>query len=206
MSDPIVLEEADCDACKAYLRALDVIRAHTGGVRPIIDGVHAVAKGHTLTLTATSSYILLETVVAYPSAVAGTCDVILDGDAFKEYAKAATFKHTNRILFRVSEDLRHAAIYSGGEEYPHMARTVEGTYPRTDQLWPTSIADEAPPVAYKLDRLAELGRVGKLLGSEILTFSPSDGALKPVMVTFSGNLGAGVRCLVMPCKVFRHGG
>jgi len=203
ISQPILFEPPIIDAFKAYLRALDVVRAHEKGAYSILNGVHAVAQEGTLTLAATDSYIMLEAVIAYPSVVATPFNVILDGDTFKGYAKVDTFKGENRILFRVSEDARHAAIYSGGTGR-HMARTIDGAYPCTDSLWPTSIADEAPPVTYAPDRLAKLGKIGKLLGSENLTFAPSDGALEPVMVTFSGLLGAGVRCLVMPNRVFHE--
>lgn len=132
-----------------------VIAVSTQESRPILTGIHFIVKNGQLTAVATDSHRLAQRILDLPSAAEAAYDVIIPGKSLAELSRTVTDDIDN-IEIRFAEN---QVLFVIGQTNFY-SRLLEGNYPDTSRLIPTSstttIEFDAPTLLAAIQRASLL--------------------------------------------------
>lgn len=161
----------------ADLIAKSAFAASTKGTRPVLDGVNLAFTGNKLTATATDSYRLARIAMELDTPVSTDCSAVVPAVDLK---KILPVFHENKVEIGIAKKALRLSSANGTGKVLAQLSLLEGTYPNTDRLIPTTF-----PITCKMMKTDLLSAADRcvMLGTREVTAIKLDFSEKEVVMS-----------------------
>lgn len=161
----------------ADLIAKSAFAASTKGTRPVLDGVNLAFTGNKLTATATDSYRLARISMELDAPVSTDCSAVVPAGDLK---KILPVFHENKVEIGIAKKALRLSSANGTGKVLVQLSLLEGAYPNTDRLIPTTF-----PITCKMTKMDLLSAADRcvMLGTREVTAIKLDFSEKEVVMS-----------------------